>query len=150
MNDAPLPKLKDIMTPFPYSVDADAPIDDAVEFMRRHKIRHLPVMTKGQLTSVVSDRDIKLVLGPDFAYPDGREVNVRDVMVDGCYSVDLATPLAAVVRHMAEHRLGSVVVTRRGKLAGVFTSTDACRAFANYLENVAEGEGGDAAFESSV
>ena len=43
MNDAPVPKLKNVMTPFPYSVDAHAPIDEAVEFMRRHKIRHLPV-----------------------------------------------------------------------------------------------------------
>lgn len=143
MNDAPLPKLKDIMTPFPYSVDADAPIDDAVEFMRRHKIRHLPVMTKGQLTSVVSDRDIKLVLGPDFAYPNSRELKVRDAMVKDCYIVDLATPLDAVLRHMATERIGSAVVTRRGKLAGVFTVNDACRAFANYLEDATaiDGEG---------
>jgi CBS domain-containing protein len=139
------PQLKDVMTPFPYSVDAEAPIDQAVQFMREHKIRHLPVTEKGALKSVVTDRDIKLVLGPDFAYPDGREVKVRDAMVEDCYSVDLATPLAAVVRHMGEHRLGSALVTRRGKLAGVFTSTDACRAFATFLEDVRESTGEDAA-----
>lgn len=72
------PQLKNVMTPFPHAVDADAPIDDAVQFMRQHKIRHLPVTTKGALKSVVTDRDIKLVLGPDFAYPDGRELKVRD------------------------------------------------------------------------
>jgi CBS domain-containing protein len=37
---------------------------------------------------------------------------------------------------MAEHRIGCAVVTRRGKLAGVFTSNDACRGFADYLEDV--------------
>jgi acetoin utilization protein AcuB len=131
-----LPKLKSVMTPFPHSVDADAPLDAAVEFMRSHKIRHLPVTTKGVLTSVVSDRDIKLVLGPDFAYPSGRELKVRDAMVKDCYIVDLATPLAAVLRHMASQRIGSAVVTRRGKLAGVFTANDACRAFADYLDGV--------------
>ena len=122
------------MTPFPYSVDAQAPIERAVEFMREHKIRHLPVMTQGALTSLVTDRDIKLVLGPDFAYP--RNLKVRDAMVKDCYVVDLATPLSAVLRHMTEHRIGSAVVTRRGKLAGVFTSNDACRAFADYLDDV--------------
>jgi CBS domain-containing protein len=122
------------MTPFPYSVEAEAPIEHAIEFMREHKIRHLPVMTKGALTSLVTDRDIKLVLGPDFAYP--RNLKVRDAMVKDCYIVDLATPLSAVLRHMAEHRIGSAVVTRRGKLAGVFTSNDACRAFAGYLGDV--------------
>lgn len=143
MNDAPLPRLKDAMTPFPYSVDAEAPIDAAVEFMRTHKIRHLPVTTKGALTSVVSDRDIKLVLGPDFAYPSSGELKVRDAMVKDCYIVDLATPLAAVLRHMASERIGSAVVTRRGKLAGVFTANDACRIFANYLEDVAAVDGDD-------
>jgi CBS domain-containing protein len=137
------PQLKNVMTPFPYAVDADAPIDEAVEFMRQHKIRHLPVTTKGAIKSVVTDRDIKLVLGPDFAYPDGRELKVRDAMVANCYIVDLGTPLQVVMRHMAEHRLGSAIVTRRGKLAGVFTSNDACRAFAEYLEDVDTGTGED-------
>ena len=132
MKDAPT--LKNVMTPFPYSVDGDAPIERAVEFMREHKIRHLPVTTKGALTSLVTDRDIKLVLGPDFAYP--RDLKVRDAMVRDCYIVDIATPLSVVLRHMTEHRIGSAVVTRRGKLAGVFTSNDACRAFADYLDDV--------------
>ena len=143
MNDAALPKLKDIMTPFPYSVDAEATLDAAVEFMRRHKIRHLPVTTKGALTSVVSDRDIKLVLGPDFASPSSRELRVRDAMVKDCYIVDLATPLANVLRHMATQRIGSAVVTRRGKLAGVFTTNDACRSFADYLDDVVAIDGDD-------
>jgi CBS domain-containing protein len=143
MNDALRPKLKNVMTPFPYSVDAEAPIEAAVEFMRRHNIRHLPVTTKGALTSLVSDRDIKLVLGPDFAYPSDRELKVRDAMVKDCYVVDLATPLAAVLRHMAIHRIGSALVTRRGKLAGVFTTNDACRAFADYLEDVATTDADD-------
>jgi len=140
-----LPKLKNIMTPFPYSVDAEAPIDAAIEFMRRHQIRHLPVTAKGALTSLVSDRDIKLVLGPDFGAPSSHELKVRDAMVKDCYIVDLATPLAEVLRHMATERIGSAVVTRRGKLAGVFTVNDACRAFADYLEDVAAIDGDDAA-----
>jgi acetoin utilization protein AcuB len=126
------PKLKNLMTPFPYSVDSEAPIEQAVAFMREHKIRHLPVTTKGALTSLVTDRDVKLVLGPDFAYP--RDLKVRDAMVKDCYIVDLATPLSIVLRHMAEQRIGSAVVTRRGKLAGVFTANDVCRAFADYLD----------------
>lgn len=136
-----VPRLKNVMTPFPYSVDAEAPIEQAIEFMRRHKIRHLPVTAKGALTSLVTDRDIKLVLGPDFAYP--RDLKVRDAMVKDCYIVDLATPLHIVLRHMAEHRIGSAVVTRRGKLAGVFTSNDACRAFADLLEDIEAIDDGD-------
>ena len=69
------PNLKNAMTPFPFSVEAAAPIEHAIEFMREHKIRHLPVTSKGALTSLVTVRDIKLVLGPDFSYP--RDIKVR-------------------------------------------------------------------------
>jgi acetoin utilization protein AcuB len=128
-----IPAVKSVMTPFPYSIDISAPVSEAVQFMRRAKIRHLPVTENGDLKGAVSDRDIKLMLGPDFAYPRADELRVRDAMAVDSYVVDLATPLDVVLDHMATHRLGSVVVTRKGKLAGIFTSTDACRAFAEFL-----------------
>ena len=129
----PTPTVKSAMTAFPYSVYIDAPVDEAQEFMREHKIRHLPVTEEGALIGVVTDRDIKLLLGPDFKYPGPHEVKVGDAMIEDSYVVDLSTPLESVLTYMAEHRLGSALVTRKGKLAGVFTSTDACRTFAEYL-----------------
>ncbi len=141
-----LPSIKTVMTPFPYSVAADASVDEASAFMREHHIRHLPVTDNGQLVGVVSDRDIKLMLGPDFAYPDSKELKVRDAMVRDAYVVDLDSRLDLVLSHMAEHHLGSAVVTRKGRLAGVFTATDACRNFAEFLrEQVRRAGGGDAA-----
>ena len=128
-----IPTIKSAMTAFPYSVDVNAPIGEAQEFMREHRIRHLPVTKEGILAGVVTDRDIKLLLGPDFDYPEPRELTVSDAMVEQAYVVDLSTPLESVLSHMAEHRLGSALVTRKGKLAGVFTSSDACRAFAELL-----------------
>jgi CBS domain-containing protein len=91
----------------------------------------------------VSDRDIKLVLGPDFAYPKESETRVRDVMVRDAYVVDLETRLDEVLHHMSMHHLGSAIVTREGKLAGVFTTTDACRHFAEYLREQFRRSGGD-------
>lgn len=131
----PAPLIKSFMTPFPYSIDIEASVESAGELMREHKVRHLPVTEKGELRGLVSDRDIKLILGPDFAYPNPAEVRVRDAMVKESHIVDLSTPLEPVLRHMAEQRLGSVLVTRKDKLAGVFTSVDACRSFADYLKD---------------
>lgn len=128
-----IPTVKTFMTAFPYSVEQDATVDDALQFMREHKIRHLPVTENGELKGVVSDRDIKLMLGPDFDYPDSREVKVKDAMVEDAYIVDFSTPLDTVLNHMAEHRIGSALITRKDKLVGVFTSSDACRAFADFL-----------------
>lgn len=137
-----IPPIKAVMTPFPYSVDAGATVTQAREFMREHRIRHLPVTEHGQLTGLVSDRDIKLVLGPDFAYPPEQELAVRDVMVRDAYVVDLDTRLDEVLHHMAMHQLGSAIVTREGKLAGVFTTTDACHHFAELLRDQFRRSGG--------
>jgi CBS domain-containing protein len=137
-----IPPIKTVMTAFPYSVDAEATVEQAREFMREHRIRHLPVTEGGKLVGLVSDRDIKLMLGPDFAYPGEKELKVRQVMVREPYIVDLEARLDEVLRHMAEHQLGSVIVTRDGKLAGVFTTTDACRSFAEFLTEQFRRSGG--------
>jgi CBS domain-containing protein len=141
-----IPAVKTAMTPFPYSVSAAASVDQALEFMREHHIRHLPVTDDGELAGMVSDRDIKLMLGPDFAYPSGSDLAVGDAMVRDAYIVDLDTRLDLVVEHMAEEHLGSAIVTRKGKLAGVFTVTDACRVLAETLrEQLRRAGGGSAA-----
>src|SRR3989304_9026178 len=59
-----VPSIKSVMTPFPYSIDIEAPINEARAFMQKQNIRHLPVIAGGKLAGIVSDRDIKLFLGP--------------------------------------------------------------------------------------
>ena len=133
------------MTPFPYSVDVMASVEEAQAFMRRHHIRHLPVTVDGTLSGMISDRDIKLLLGPDFAYPDASELTVGSAMVQEAYAVDLETRLDVVLAHMADHHLGCALVTRKGKLAGIFTVTDACRQFSDLLRSEYRRSGGNAA-----
>ena len=54
--------------------------------------------------------------------------------------------LDSVLHRMAEHHLRSVVVTRKGKLVGIFTDVDACSSFAEFLrEQVRRSGGGSAA-----
>lgn len=130
-----IPAIKSVMTPFPHSVSVDAPIKEAKKFMLDHRIHHLPVTDNEQLVGVLSDRDIKLFLGPDFDYPNEDEVVVKDVYMDHPYIVDLNERLDRVLLTMAEKHIGSALVTRHGKLAGVFTSTDACKSFAEHLHN---------------
>jgi len=68
---------------------------------------------------------------------------VSDAMVKDAYIVDMEARLDEVLAHMAEHHLGSAIVTRRGKLAGIFTVTDACRHFAEFLREQVRRAGGD-------
>jgi acetoin utilization protein AcuB len=53
--------------------------------------------------------------------------------------------VATVARTMAEKRIGSAIVAKNGKLVGIFTVTDACRALAQVLEGQQGEESNDAA-----
>lgn len=141
-----IPQVKSVMTPFPYSVPLDAPIATAQEFMEEHAIRHLPVTDDHRLLGIVTDRDIKILLGPNAQHPTQRELSVRDVYIPDPYIVDLRERLDTVLLTMAERHIGSALVTKETKLAGVFTVTDACRCFAEYLrEHFSPGGGNEAA-----
>ena len=141
------PLIKSVMTPFPHSIDINASIIEARKFMMSHHIRHLPVTENAELVGILTDRDIKLILGPDFNYPSQQELNVRDVYIDEPYIVSLDEPLTNVLAVMVDKHIGSVLVTRKGKLAGVFTSTDVCRSFHRFITEKlpCSGDGGDAA-----
>jgi len=139
------PKIKTAMTPFPHSVEIRAPISEAQDFMDEHDIRHLPVTENGVLIGVVTQRDISLLLGPTFDYPNPADLTVTDAMVTETFVVDLETPLAGVAKTMADKHYGSALVTRRGKLAGIFTMTDACRVLADQLSIDVDGEPDEAA-----
>lgn len=139
-----IPAIKTVMTPFPYSVSPEATIAEARQLMRKHEIRHLPVTRERAVVGILSDRDIKLVLGPDFDYPDESKLTVGEVHMDDPYVVDLETPLDVVLAEMARLHVGSVLVTREARLAGLFTGTDACRCFAEHLGRLRP-SGGDAA-----
>ena len=140
------PVVKSVMTPFPFSVAFDAPIRTAREMMRDHGVRHLPVTLDGRLHGIVSDRDIRRLLGSEIqpsttnTLADG--LTVGDASVDDCYTVDLNTPLVVVLKTMAERHIGAAVVTTHGRLAGIFTTTDACRVFAEHLERQFGAPGG--------
>ena len=139
-----MPKIKSVMTAFPYSVKVEMPISEALDFMRSHRIHHLPVMNNNVVIGIVSDRDIALILGPDSN--TAGQVLVGDVLRPEPYIVDLQERLDVVLNHMADRHINCAVVTRHERLVGLFTSTDAQRAFADFLrEQFRRSGGGDAA-----
>ena len=125
-----MPTLAAIMTPFPYSIGPRASLDEARAMMEEHGIHHLPVADGEQITAIVAKSDLfaagRLAVNPTEP--------VEAVADRAPYVVDIHTPLLAVVRDMAERHIGAVVVTRNGKLAGIFTHTDVCRLAASLLE----------------
>jgi CBS domain-containing protein len=59
------------------------------------------------------------------------------------YVVPFRTPLNQVVSEMAKRHIGSAIILRRGKLAGILSAMDVCRILAEYLESLLPDGGGD-------
>lgn len=121
-----MPSVAALMTPFPHFVRPEDPVEQARALMEEHGIRHVPVREGDRVVGIVSERDLR-----------GREqgAKVADVQVASPYTVELGAPLAGVLREMAARRIGTAVVLRADKLAGIVTVTDVCLALAVLLES---------------
>ena len=128
-----MPALKTAMTPFPYSVDLDATFDEASELMARHSVRHLPVTRDQVVVGVITDRDMTSAMYVHSQSSGAAGLSVRDLYMADPYIVSVDEPLDNVLLTMAERHIGSAIVTKAGKLVGMFTSVDACRCFGEYL-----------------
>lgn len=132
-----IPSIRAVMTAFPHTVEADAPLRVARQQMLDREIHHLPVTREGKLVGLVSDRDLKRILDPALGMPPRNELFVEDAMVHDPYVVDPADALDDVLEEMAEGHIGSALVAEDGRLVGIFTSIDACRFFAEHLRTAA-------------
>jgi CBS domain-containing protein len=98
-----------------------------------------------RLVGIVTDRDLKRALDPDLGLPSRDELFVRDVYLPDPYVVDTSTPLDHVLAGMSERHVGSALVTKHGRLAGIFTATDACRLYGEHLRELSSVHGGSIA-----
>lgn len=131
-----IPQIHEYMTPTPLTIGADQTLSQAHLMMREHGIRHLPVLVGGKLEGILSDRDLSLV--ETLRDVDPAKVTVEEAMSQVVYTVAPDAPLDEVAAHMAEHKLGSVVVLTGGKVSGVFTAVDGLRALAEVLRGSLE------------
>ena len=140
-----IPPIKAVMTPFPWECHLDDPVAHAKEVLRDRNIRHLPVTDGGELVGIVTDRDIGLVENAIREPAEREALTVRDVCVLDAFVVELSEPLDRVLTEMARRHIDSALVVKRGKLAGIFTSTDACHHFGRFLQMIFDPGSDDAA-----
>lgn len=121
------------MTSHPQVLSADVSATEALAIMSRAGFRHMPVVKGGIAIGIASQREIGLVLGSssDPEKLGGR--NVGDFVGLEFYSVNKSTLLSEVLRYIVEKKVGSVLVLDEGKVAGIFTITDACRVLKNII-----------------
>ena len=128
------------MTAFPYSVDVESTLDYALDFLQQHDVGHLPLKQDGELVGVVSLNVLRHHLS---LQGQDKQMLLKDLPLGNTYIVDLNERLDRVLETMANKHLDAALVTRQERLAGIFTSTDVCRSYAEHLREEFQPPSGD-------
>lgn len=124
--------IETFMTPMPKSIGYDQTLAQARDYMRKLKLRHLPVLKGGHLVGILSDRDLKFIL--QFEDVDPLKVTVEEASTPEPYTVNPSTPVNEVVSHMAEKKYGCALVVDQNKVVGIFTEVDAYKLLSKLLQ----------------
>lgn len=125
-------KVREAMTTPVLSIAPDASIAQAKAAMRANKVNRLAVLDGTKLAGLVTNYDIV----QDFTKVQERlpqrktnvyssaNVLVSDVMEKNPAMIDYERSLSEAVRQLVEKRISSVMVLRKGSLAGMLTVLD--------------------------
>lgn len=130
------------MTRNPVTITRQTTIAEALDLMRRHNIRRLPVMDRDNLVGIVTDRDLSDVSPSPATSLSIFEINyllakmkIADILPKKqevfTISPDAYVEEAAIV--MREHKVGALPVLGNGKLVGIITETNIFDAFIEIL-----------------
>jgi len=134
-------QVKNRMTPDPVTVAEEATFDEALHLLKENRIRRLPVVSKGgQLVGIVVEKDL-LSASPSRATSLSvfevhyllAKLKVKDVMIKRVYTVADDCPLEEAARIMVEQKIGCLLITSGGRLAGIITETDIFKTFVEIL-----------------
>lgn len=118
------------------TVAAETPIMEALSTMREKGIRRMPVVAKGKMVGIVSDKDLLNAAPSDATSLSIWEINylltkitVKDVMTKDVLTVTEDTPIEEAAAIMVDNKIGGLPVMRGKELVGLITETDLFKIF---------------------
>ena len=127
--------VKNWMSKNVITIDADDSMQHAIKLLKEHKINLLPVMKKGKLAGVITDRDLKKSSPSEATTLDMHElfyllskIKVEDIMSKKLYTVPADYTVEEAAEILLEKRISGVpVVDEKGKIVGIITKNDIFR-----------------------
>ena len=117
------------------TVDVEDSMHDAVKLMKEKDIRMLPVLKKGKLVGVITDRDLKRSAASDATMLDVHEllylvskIKVRNIMTKDPITVPWNFTVEETAEVLLKNKIsGAPVVDQNGDIVGTITQTDLFR-----------------------
>ncbi len=114
------------------TVEENSSMQDAVNLLKEHNIRMLPVLKKGNLVGVITDRDIKRHSASEATALDIHELNyiiskikVKDIMATPAIVVLTNFTVEETAKVLLDNKISGVpVLTPDNNIAGIITQAD--------------------------
>jgi CBS domain-containing membrane protein len=120
--------VEELMTREVVTLEADDALIQVDDLLKRHHIRHVPVVKGRKLVGMVSHRDLIRALARQPVGQRAQPISVRDVMTR---EVEIVGPRASAreaIEKLLDARFGALpVVDARGELVGIITESDFMR-----------------------
>jgi len=133
--------VKQRMSRHPITVSPDTSLPDALELMRREKVRRLPVLDKqGVLVGIVLEKDLLYASPSPATSLSVHELNylvakikIKDLMTANVITCSEDTPLEEAARMMVDNHISGLPVLRGTTLVGMITESDLFKVFLELL-----------------
>ena len=135
--------VNDLMTQVPNTVTPETPLRNVIGLMKTGGYRQIPVLNKGKLVGMITDRDIRLVMNsPMVLHERAQDEDIlNEVIVESCMTpnpitVTPDTPAYRAAEILSMYKFGALPVVDEDTLVGIITVTDYLRYFStNYRES---------------
>jgi len=118
-------KVKNWMKTDPVTIERTTPLQDAVQLMKEHGIRHLPVIDGEQLVGFITESDLR-----QFSFPSMvEEIQVQQVMVLNPITINANSSIETAAKLTHDFKIGGLPVLDKKKLIGIITTSDLLSAF---------------------
>lgn len=118
------------------SIDGDSPVGDAIALLAERRIGALPVVDKGSVAGVFSERDVIYCLRSDG--PEMLGWPVSQVMTAPAITVTRDVSVLAAMSQMTQRRIRHLPVVEDGSLIGIVSIGDLVKFRIDRIEEEAE------------
>ena len=124
--------VKNWMSKNVIAVDVNDSMHEAIKLLKENEIKMLPVMKKGKLVGIVTDRDLKRASASDATTLDVHEllflvskIKIKDIMTKDPIMIPEDFTVEETAEVLLKNKIsGAPVIDNEGKVVGAITQTD--------------------------
>ena len=124
--------VRDHMTPNPVTITPQHTVADAFSLLRENKIRRLPIVDKGKLVGIITDRDLREVSPSPATSLSIFEINYllskmtidKVIKKQKLITIGPDAYLEEAALLMRQYGIGALPVVEDGKLVGIITESN--------------------------